>query len=77
MQAAGQQERILVSSRLSRRSDCFKGQWTEQLARDTDRAAAELSAKMVDDQLRKWRDGAITLRGGSPKGQKGWVNRPV
>lgn len=51
--------------------------WTEQMARDTDRAASEIHTKMIEDRLRGWADGAMALRGGSSRHQKGWISRPV
>jgi hypothetical protein len=51
--------------------------WTEQLARDTNQAAEDLHTKMIEDRLRGWADGALSLRGGGKTAQKGWVNRPV
>lgn len=51
--------------------------WTEQLARDTDKAAAEMTNKMLEDQLRKWADGALIIRGGNPTVPQGWISRPV
>lgn len=51
--------------------------WTEQLAKDTDRAANEMHDRMLEDRLRNWADGAMSLRGGTAKTQKGWISRPV